>query len=182
MKKRFLAGVSIFMAAIVLGAVAACGMPYDYADENDLSRWLVEFTCDHPNDLSENSAKYSVHVLSELQKNHNPFTINMPYDSAYEEMGLADPAFTLEPKTEFLYNCKGVSGERLVEKLRLKKDYYFVRDTLYRVDESNGELQPAQRIFQQGTYQIDYVFGAALPAEEEPDEIIAEVSIIINLK
>ena len=57
-----------------------------------------------------------------------------------------------------------------------------MRDTLYRVDESNGELQPAQRIFQQGTYQIDYVFGAALPAEEEPDEIIAEVSIIINLK
>ena len=97
-EKEILAGVSIFMAAIVLGAVAACGMPYDYADENDLSRWLVEFTCDHPNDLSENSAKYSVHVLSELQKNHNPFTINMPYDSAYEEMGLADPAFTLEPK------------------------------------------------------------------------------------
>ena len=51
MKKRFLAGASILMAAILLGTVAACGIPYDYVDENDLSRWIVEFTCDYPSDL-----------------------------------------------------------------------------------------------------------------------------------
>lgn len=54
MKKRFLAGASILMAMILLGTVAACGMPYDYADENDLSRWIVEFTCDYPSDLPPN--------------------------------------------------------------------------------------------------------------------------------
>ena len=86
---------------ILLGTVAACGIPYDYVDENDLSRWIVEFTCDYPSNLPPNGVKYSIQALKEMNLNGNDFTINIPYDPVYEEMGLADFSFTLEPKTEF---------------------------------------------------------------------------------
>ena len=78
-KKRFLAGASILMAMILLGTVAACGIPYDYVDENDLSRWIVEFTCDYPSNLPPNGVKYSIQALKEMNLNGNDFTINIPY-------------------------------------------------------------------------------------------------------
>lgn len=78
MKKRFLAGASILMAMILLGTVAACGMPYHYADENDLSRWLVEFTCGYPSDLPPNGVKYSLQTLDEMDMVKSVFSIVHP--------------------------------------------------------------------------------------------------------
>ena len=181
MKKRFLAGVSIFMAAILLGTVAACGIPYYYVDENDLSRWIVEFTCDYPSDLPPNGVKYSIQALKEMNLNGNDSTINIPYDPVYEEMGLADFSFTLEPKTEFYY-VDDNGREKELSNLRLEKDYYFMRDILYEVDESDGELHHTQRIFRRGIYYIDYAFGTELTAADTPINTISKHRICIIVK
>ena len=78
MKKRFLAGASSLMAAILLGTVAACGIHYDYVDENDLSRWIVEFTCDYPSNLPPNGVKYSLQTLDEMDMVKSVFSIVHP--------------------------------------------------------------------------------------------------------
>ena len=181
MKKRFLAGANILMAMILLGTVAACGIPYDYVDENDLSRWIVEFTCDYPSNLPPNGVKYSIQALKEMNLNGNDFTINIPYDPVYEEMGLADFSFTLEPKTEFYY-VDDNGREKELSNLRLEKDYYFMRDILYEVDESDGELHHTQRIFRRGEYQLDYAFGATLNTAGIPVNVLAAPYIKIIVK
>ena len=96
-------------------------------------------------------------------------------------MGLADFSFTLEPKTEFYY-VDDNGREKELGNLRLEKDYYFMRDILYEVDESDGELYHTQRIFRRGEYQLDYAFGTTLNAVGQPDDTIYHVWINIIVK
>ncbi len=151
--------LSIALAAVTLGAFAACGSQYDKVDEKDLSRWIVKFTCDYPSDMKEGGVEYSLLALKEMNWNSSDFTITIPYDSEYEEKAKADIEFTLEPKTEFYYR-KDNGQKVLVDSLNTEKDYYFMRDGLYHFNEDDGQMHNVVRIFRRGEYELDYIFGS----------------------
>lgn len=162
--------LSIALAAVTLGAFAACGSQYDKVDEKDLSRWIVKFTCDYPSDLPEEGVEYSLLALKEMNLNENDFTITLPYNPEYEEEAKADIEFTLEPKTEFYYVDD--DGQKvLVDSLNTEKDYYFMRDILHEVDE-DGQLHHVQRIFDWGEYELDYIFGSDFTPIDTPQNVI----------
>lgn len=180
MKKNVWKIFSILMVAAVLCSFAACGPKYDEVDEKDLSRWIVKFTCDYPSDLPEEGVEYSLLALKEMQSNSVYLTINMPYYPEYEEEGKANKEFTLEPKTEFYYVDD--DGQKvLVDSLNTEKDYYFMRDILYEVDE-DGRLHHVQRIFDWGEYQLDYEFGTELTVVGTPIHGIASIHVYITVK
>ena len=77
--------LSIALAAVTLGAFAACGPIYDKVDEKDLSRWIVKFTCDYPSDMKEGGVEYSLLALKEMNWHSSDITITIPYDPEYAE-------------------------------------------------------------------------------------------------
>lgn len=163
--------LSIALAAVTLGAFAACGPIYDKVDEKDLSRWIVKFTCDYPSDMKEGGVEYSLLALKEMNWNSSDFTITIPYDPEYAEKANADIEFTLEPKTEFYYR-KDNGQKVLVDSLNTEKDYYFMRDGLYHFNEDDGKMHNVVRIFRRGEYELDYIFGSDFTPIDTPQNVI----------
>lgn len=180
MKTRLWIVCCAIVFTISFGLLVGCGSKYDKVDDKDLTRWIVKFTSDYPSDISEEGIEYSLQTLRETNKNENDFTINIPYNPEYEEEAELDREFTLEPKTEFYY-VDDEGQKVLVDSLNTEKDYYFMRDILYKAD-NYGEWHHCQRVWGIGEYRLDYVFGTNLNAVGMPNDTIWHFWIKIIVK
>ena len=181
MKKRLLMVCCVIVFTISFGLLVGCGSKYDKVDDKDLTRWIVKFTSDFPCDWPKDkeggySVKYSLSALDEMQLQGNELTLVLPYEEEYAEEAAENIDFTLEPKIDFYY-VDDYGREVLLDDLKTEKDYHFMRDILYEVDEE-GNTQHSQRVVRVGQYLAEYQFGIGLTLSGE----IVQNSIVVGVK
>ena len=143
------------MAAVLMFVFVGCGQK-EQVDEEDMSRWIIEFSSEYPNDMENGRAEVTV---EELEK--NDFTIKFQYYKEYAEIGNLDFEFILLPEMTLYY--VNDAGEKIKDG-KLNDDRYYIRQSgKYKYDEDDDRFEHTTRVVLPGLYEIHY----AIMREEE---------------
>ena len=166
--------VMLAMALVMFFACVGCSEPKEQVDEEDMSRWIVEFICDEDSELENGRLEMTVEELIKKWKSGEPLKISFQWYDKFIGIGDADFGYTLEPELKLYY--VNDAGER-VENGALNEDkYYIVRYNKYKLED--GEYEPVSRILTPGTYQVIYDITKNHPEDCVPP-FIGE-GIIVN--
>ena len=166
--------ITLIMAAFMLFMFIGCSKPKEQVDEEDMSRWIVEFISDEDSDMENGRLEITVEELIKKWKSGEPLKISFQWYDKFIGIGDADFGYTLEPELKLYY--VNDAGER-VENGALNDDkYYIVRYNKYKLED--GEYEPVSRILTPGTYQVIYDITKNHPEDWVPP-FIGE-GIIVN--
>ena len=125
-----------------------CGQK-EQVDEEDMSRWIIEFSSEYPNDMENGRAEVTV---EELEK--NDFTIKFQYKLEYEELAENNFEFNLLPEMTLYY--VNDAGEKIKDGMLNDDRYYIEQNEKYIYDDFRDEFWSIGRVVRQGLYQIHY--------------------------
>lgn len=149
MKKRIIT----IMAAVLLFAFVGCGQK-EQVDEEDMSRWVIEFSSEYPNDMENGKTEMTVEELKERNYNENDFTIKFQYKLEYAEIGNNDHSFNLLPEMTLYY--VNDAGEKIKDGMLNDYRYYVKQSGTYKYDEDDERFERTMRVVLPGVYQIHY--------------------------
>lgn len=144
MKKRII----IIMAAVLMFVFVGCGQK-EQVDEEDMSRWIIEFSSEYTNDMENGRAEMTV---EELRK--NDFTIKFQYKLEYAEIGNNDYGFNLLPEMTLYY--VNDAGEKIKDGMLNDDRYYIDLYSKYKYDEDDDMFERTTRVVLPGLYEIRY--------------------------
>ena len=144
MKKRII----MIMAAVLMFVFVGCGQK-EQVDEEDMSRWIIEFSSEYTNDMENGRAEVTV---EELEK--NDFTIKFQYKLEYAEIGNNDHSFNLLPEMTLYY--VNDAGEKIKDGMMNDYRYYVEQSGTYKYDEDDERFERTMRVVLPGIYQIHY--------------------------
>ncbi len=148
MKKRII----MIMAAVLMFVFVGCGQK-EQVDEEDMSRWVIEFSSEYTNDMENGHAEMTVEELKERNYENN-FTITFQYYKEYGEIGNIDFEFILLPEMKLYY--VNDAGER-IENGELNDDkYYLVCESKEKYDADEDRFEQVGRVVMPGEYRIEY--------------------------
>ncbi len=155
--------ITLIMAAFMLFMLIGCSEPKEQVDEEDMSRWIVEFISEEDSDMENGRLEMTVEELIKKWKSGDPLKISFQWYDKFIGIGDADFGYTLEPELKLYY--VNDAGER-VENGALNDDkYYVVRRNKYKLED--GEYEPVSRILTPGTYQVIYCI-----TKNQPDRCV----------
>ena len=144
MKKRII----MIMAAVLMFAFVGCGQK-EQVDEEDMSRWIIEFSSEYTNDMENGKTEMTV---EELKK--NDFTIKFQYKLEYEELANNNSEFTLLPEMTLYY--VNDAGEKIKDGMLNDDRYYINLHNKYKYNEGFDRFSPTARVVMPGLYEIYY--------------------------
>lgn len=136
------------MAAVLMFVFVGCGQK-EQVDEEDMSRWIIEFSSEYTNDMENGRAEVTV---EELEK--NDFTIKFQYKLEYEEIGNTDFEFILLPEMTLYY--VNDAGDKIKDGMLNDDRYYIELNGKYKYDEDEDKFKRTTRVVMPGIYQIHY--------------------------
>ena len=144
--------ITLIMAAFMLFMFIGCSKPKEQVDEEDMSRWIVEFDCDEESDLHNNRLEITVEELIKKWKSGEPLKISFQWYDEYIATVIDNPEFTLEPEVVLWY--VNDEGERVKDGALNDDKYYAVMNTRYQIEDGKQEL--AANVLYPGLYQVEY--------------------------
>ena len=150
MKKLLLVVCGIMLTLSM--ALGAAGCSKETVDEEDMSRWILRFSSEHPNDMENNYLEMTAKELIDRRFEDNMLKITFQWDEKYIEMGNADHGFSLEPTVTLYYvNNRG----KRIENGELNGDKYYV--VLCGKEKFvDGKYQHTKRVLLSGLYRWSY--------------------------
>ena len=146
--------ITLIMAAFMLFMLIGCSEPKEQVDEEDMSRWIVEFISEEDSDMENGRLEITVEELINKWKSGDTLKISFQWYDKFIVIGNADFEFALLPELTIYYIND--AGKRVKDGALNDDKYYGVRDGKEKYDEDEGVYESVSRVVMPGTYRIKY--------------------------
>ena len=166
--------LTVIVAAFMLFMLIGCSEPKEQVDEEDMSRWIVEFISDEDSDLENGRLEMTVEELIKKWKSGEPLKISFQWYDKFISIGDADFGYTLEPELMLYY--VNDAGERIENGALNNDKYYLLIENKYKVHD--GKNNSVARVLAPGLYEVVYHITKNQPEDCVPPYI--GETIIVN--